>query len=737
MGDGFRPDAPGAPVPEFGSGSSRFKRSLSSTATNAQDPGSQGAQDGSAPVSTNSTPSLLWISAAALARCMASYSPSERLKVLAMLVPPPNQHNTGWRGQAALITCLAASTAADANMFLMGMMAVHHLSNVFGGDGAAMLNQLKLGCATLLALAPDEGSAIAGCYFMEICVAIAAVSASRGLSVPATPPSSMIGCEVVVEHALTTLLALLEREGAPGGGPSGALAAIQSTSRLVRRTGLPQVGRTITMQLGRWVRALVAAAHLQRPGGRLPVCVTIKSLDLLWLVGTRSGSSGGSGMDALLAEAGPMIVTAVSRMLGCILGLLESAEEAPCLAAESTSSQRTERCWAWPESWQRGREGTSMDPLFLAHSASFARVAAWRLLAAIEYRQAFDGSASSPFASPAFERVLLAPQLGALLGVSQAGTRARLAACTLLRNMAVREYEGLCASLVSAPGIISALVDSADCSHRATGNMLREDAQSFAEAGAWEDDASRLDTLEVTALEALWYLFQGPPRDSPHRHGKGAQPGQVLWRRLARQRVFRRLQGIVQRSLSRPDASQPVVQQGNCPRTGNPAAAPRRAEDQSRGGALIQTTGDLNTSAACTSTAEANASGLGSGKGPSWQQNTAAAGAAAGANRRHSGGTADDPPSRDGTVLRSSVFEKMRWALELMELLARYKPGLLQELSITTLEQVDLCGVPAEAPAAARAARSSAANLLALCSQGMHPLLARQPAPGAEELNAT
>ena len=191
----------------------------------------------------NPVPSLLWISAAAVARGMIAHTPSDRLRVLAVLVPPPDQHNSGWKGQAALITCLAASTAASANMFLMGMMAIHHLSNVFAGEGAALLNQLKLGCATLLALAPDEASAIAGCYFMELCVAIVAVSPQVGGAAAAAgrPPSSTISSEVVVDHALSTLLTLLEREGAPSSRPAVVLASLQSLWRLLRHPCLPQV----------------------------------------------------------------------------------------------------------------------------------------------------------------------------------------------------------------------------------------------------------------------------------------------------------------------------------------------------------------------------------------------------------------------------------------------------------------------------------------------------------------
>lgn len=244
-------------------------------------------------------PSLLWISAAALARGVSACSPSDRLKVLAMLVPPPSRHNGGWKGQAALITCLAASTAAAANMFLMGMMAIHHLGNVFAGEGATLLNQLKLGCATLLALAPDEASAIAGSYFLELCVAIVALAPPRAPGAAMGPPTSTLCPKIVVDHALTTIITLLEREGTPTGRPAVSLAALQTLFRLLRRPRLPQVSRTIGLQPVRWIRALVASIRVQRAGGRVSLLVVIKALEVLWAVLARCNMG---SLDGVMAE---------------------------------------------------------------------------------------------------------------------------------------------------------------------------------------------------------------------------------------------------------------------------------------------------------------------------------------------------------------------------------------------------------------------------------------------------
>eukprot|EP00951_Prasinocladus_malaysianus_P046661 scaffold647851_cov30-Prasinocladus_malaysianus.AAC.1 len=226
-------------------------------------------------------PALLWISAAAVARGMTLHSPADRLRVLTRLVPPPSSGNHGWQGQAALITCLAASTAATANMFLMGMMAIHHLSNVFTGDGAGQLSQLKLGCATLLAFAPDEASCLAGCYFMELCVTIAAGPSPMGPAAAAVPPPPAgLSKESVMDHALTTLLTMLEREGAPTGRADVTLGILQSLGRVLRRPGFPHLSRHLSQQAGRWVRALVGAAHAQRIGGRLQLLVVVKAMEV-------------------------------------------------------------------------------------------------------------------------------------------------------------------------------------------------------------------------------------------------------------------------------------------------------------------------------------------------------------------------------------------------------------------------------------------------------------------------
>eukprot|EP00873_Tetraselmis_striata_P020647 jgi/Tetstr1/440911/TSEL_029182.t1 len=676
-------------------------------------------------------PSLLWISATAAAAGMALHRPADRLKVLAMLVPPPSQHNAGWRGQAALITCLAASTGATANMFLMGMMASHHLRNLFDGAGVATLSQLKLGCATLLALAPDEASAISGCYFLEVCIAIVCSPTAVPNQLPPPPPQPhrggpsagpaagaaaaadggggdpLLSRDAVVQHVLDTLLTVMEREGVPAGRPTIMMAALQSLCRILRRGALLNLARVVALQQLRWVRVLVRAAHLQAsgPGGRVATLVVVKALEVLWaLMGRCSGSVQHPARASMLAEVGPAIVAAASKVLAGSLAVLE----APSAFAPGPAD------WIWEAACRRqggapvaaGRgDGNSVPPraadrlLQSADAGEFAREAAARVAAALGYSPAVDGPSSG---RPAFERALLAPLLGGLLGEPGAGVAARLAAARLLAAMLEREYGGVAATLASAPGTVTTLL-----------NLLDRDPGR--RAGREPDDAATVEALVAAALRALVALYGGPPpaalgsaSEYGHHAGAGAGaaswapapppppggtghpqlvgascnvapgggggfpptpalPSQQLWKKVARHRVVRRLAGVAQRYLVR-------------------AGEGRHDDDRGSAGPPPLATGGRF------------------------------ANADAGAATRPDGTPPPPAAPAEGMSVGGAV-EALHWLLLLLEALARYKPGLLLEVDTALLDDAQRCcaGSPRRhaADAAATAERLRQVHALA------------------------